>query len=124
MKNKKWYKNINEQGIACNWNDLIVIAKRYENGYLHGDYFQYVLKDEMYPITAQEWWALAPWDYDMDSAPKDGSLSSLLDNEGYISIGYYHGVIDVWHSGSGRINDVVAWLPLPDNRINDEYKNN
>jgi hypothetical protein len=73
------------------------------------------------PLTPQEVWALMPWNYDMESAPKDGS-SILLKLETEIpSRGIYH-TGSISSNGvsiiAGRFGfdcpNPIAWLPLPE----------
>lgn len=66
-------------------------------------------------LTPQEWWSFAPWDYDMDIAPKDGTHIAIKSDDSLFDIGYWSGYR--WdNTHDFFIDNPIAWLPLPENK--------
>lgn len=120
MKNKEWYKNITEHGILCKHNktgQFILIEKYKNNVLIEKDSFgKWFGVDEVRPITPEEWWSFAPWNYDMDSADKSGKNILLKDESENVDTAAWG--IDTWWSNTtgSRFYNPIAWLPLPENK--------
>lgn len=89
----------------------------YETGMPDGNYLLYTSTPQQKPLTPSDWWDIAPWNYDMDSVPKDGTKVLLKDCNGYL--------VETWwlveyHSYSSLSNTtlstMISWLPLPENK--------
>jgi len=116
MKNKEWYENIPEQGVLCKSKDNFILNII---DYEIDDFLVICDRHEAYPIeyitptTPQEWFAFAPWNYDMNSAPKDGTLILLKNSYNYVDIAYSY--LRGWATtGDDYFNNPIAWLPLQD----------
>lgn len=84
--------------------------------------------------TPQQWWDLAPWNYDMDSAPKDARCLLKYSFPVFNGINYVTGKFNddkyaarpnpYWEHDLYRLSGVretrsiqpVAWLPLPEQK--------
>lgn len=115
MSKKKWHENIPEKGVLCkdsNGSIVRIMGKSKFDGMVVDDCVSQTDFDidELTPLTAAEWWKLAPWQ-DMKDAPRDGSRVLLLSVIGRIEIGYFYN--NCWHDlGNSRL-DAKFWLPLP-----------
>ncbi|MGZ4968077.1 MAG: hypothetical protein ACXV8O_01560 [Methylobacter sp.] len=101
-----WANNIPKKGILCKPKGAVSIVKII--GYdldikrVFDDDANLYKADDLEPLTPQEWWQFAPWNYDMDIAP-----------QGLLFLKYDNGHID---RGCARTNigRPIAWLPLPE----------
>lgn len=107
-----------------NWHDNIpaggVLCKDYRGGIHHITHNTFITIEgvvqtmsDLTPLTADEWWRLAPWNYDMDSAPKDESVL-LKNSNGRVSEVKF--IVHFWWDGHNEFTNPVAWLPLQENK--------
>lgn len=123
MKKEKWYKNIPTQGIL-----IIHIESgcRYVVNNYHEESITVMTDDglcldpnECIVINAQQWWDLAPWNYDMSIAEsqcnviiktKEECLCAWFINGKWIEFSDNTDGYDI-------IKNPIAWLPLPITKI-------
>lgn len=106
------------------WDSNMKIKLPSDNG---DNYDSYLKMQANKSLTPQEWWSLAPWNYDMDSAPKNTNQSAkwedkthilLKDKNNNIQVSYW-ALCDDYELG-GYWYDVnfnpIAWIPLPEQK--------
>lgn len=109
-----WTDNIPKQGVLCKTSsgNLVNVVGKYPNGNVSSKCGAMFPVDWLTPLTPQEWWEFAPWNYDMDSAPKDGD-HILLKNIRRVGVGYFYS--EYWRSiDNSCFTNPIAWLPLPE----------
>jgi len=106
--NKKWHENIPENGILVSDDSAVFLIKSSDIG-------NYELNEEIEtgkvkPITAAEWWKVAPWQ-SMGSAPTGtAKFLGMLDNGEIVECHIYKsGII----KNGDFVVKIIKWLPLP-----------
>ena len=124
MSKKKWHENIPEKGVLCkdsNGSIVRIMGKSKFDGMVVDDCVSQTdfNIDELTPLTAAEWWKLAPWQ-DIKDAKKDMLFLALLKNGNVIPayISSEHGDIGI-RLVNGEIDEIYpvnyfkGWLPIP-----------
>ena len=70
------------------------------------------------PLSAQEWWDFAPWNYDLNSAPIMIAMLIKFD-DGQVLQAYQHTNGLSGLPGGRKKIGAVAWLPLPEFKPNE-----
>lgn len=107
-----WADNIPEAGILCDKNGQVIKITGYDEDIdrVFDTYGNTYLIDNLTPLTPQQWWEFAPWNYDMDSAPK-GEIVLLKDIDGGV---YSDQFLNKQWLGANSCQGPIAWLPLPE----------
>lgn len=109
-----WADNIPPQVVLCKDNEgnFHKVISKSKDGVRTSKRFVFH-PDNLTPLTPQEVWELMPWNYDMDSAPKDGTEILLKNDKGYVEKCLFYGD---WCYGENYTDfyNPIAWLPLPE----------